>query len=113
MNDVASLVLHVPAAGDLMAVIRSVDNLRRELGDQVVIEVVAHGPGLEVLLAESAVAAQVADRLAAGVAFTGCQNTLNGRGLTSADLVPGVAVAGSGLAHAAQRQWQGYAYVRL
>jgi intracellular sulfur oxidation DsrE/DsrF family protein len=92
------------------AVLRNVANLI-EAAHPDAIEVVCHGPGLDVLLAGSAVSDDVRDLQAAGAEFVGCANTLASRHLAPSDLVDGTVVVPSGVAHLAERQWDGWAYL--
>jgi intracellular sulfur oxidation DsrE/DsrF family protein len=92
------------------AVLRNVSNLLQAAQPDA-IEVVSHGPGLDLLLPGSAASDDVRALQAAGVEFVGCANTLASRHLTPSDLVDGTVVVASGVAHLAERQWDGWAYL--
>lgn len=94
------------------AVQRNVMNLRADLGPQVTIELVAHGPGVELMTGESGLAGGIAHLVAIGVTPLACLNTLASRALTPEALLPGVGVVPSGIGHLARRQLDGWAYVR-
>ncbi len=104
--------MHIPHADHLAAILRNVSNLRAALDPDDKIDVVTHGPGLDLLLETTEHAATVTDLIRQGVQFSACRNTLASRALTAADLVPGATLIDSAVGHLAQRQWDGYAYLR-
>lgn len=94
------------------AILRNVLNLTADLGATVPVEVVAHGPGVQLLTGESGLDAEVAQVIAAGVRLVACCNTLRAQELTAEDLLPGVGTVPSGVGHLARRQLEGWAYLR-
>lgn len=109
------VVWHVPEGGDVLVdrVLRNIMNLLEDLSpDDVEVEVVAHGAGLPLVLAATPGGDRVADLQRQGVVFLACQNTMTNRGLTTADLLPGVGVVASGVGELVRRQGQGWSYVR-
>jgi intracellular sulfur oxidation DsrE/DsrF family protein len=111
---VTGVVVHLAEAGAerQSAVLRNVLNLRADLGPDVAVELVAHGPGVELLTGESGLREAVSGLGSAGVRALACRNTLAARGLTPEDLLPDVGTVGSGVGHLARRQLEGWAYVR-
>lgn len=110
----SGVVVHL-AEGDpgrQSAVLRNVMNLRADLEPMVSIELIAHGPGVELMTGESGLADGVAQLVSIGVTPLACLNTLASRGLTPEDLLPGVGVVPSGIGQLARRQLEGWAYVR-
>ncbi len=85
---------------------------RGENRDRLVVEMVANGPGISAVTSGSTVTADVAALLARGVIVLGCANSLSARGLTPADVLPGVRVVPAGISHLVRRQHEGWAYVR-
>ena len=60
-------------------------NVQQELGaDKVQIEIVAYGPGIGMLKADSPVSGRVAQAVKAGVAMVACENTMIALNLTEA-----------------------------
>lgn len=110
----SGVVVHLAEAGTerQSAVLRNVLNLRADLGPGVPVELVAHGPGVELLTGESCLDAEVRQVLDQGVRLLACRNTLASRGLAPDDLLPGVGMTPSGVGHLARRQLEGWAYVR-
>ena len=88
-------------------------NLQVDLGAaNIDIELVAYGPGIGMLKADSAVGNRVEEALAAGVKVLACENTMRGAKLTSADMLTKVGLVPSGVVEITQRQMQGWAYLR-
>jgi intracellular sulfur oxidation DsrE/DsrF family protein len=87
-------------------------------GDDVVIEMVAYGPGLNMLIAGES---PVAERISAmslemgNLSFAACGNTLKGmeaKAGYSVPLMPEAVVVPSGVVRLIELQEEGYAYVR-
>ena len=76
------------------------------------IELVAFGPGVNMLKADSPVKHRIADALKAGVTINACQNTMNGMKLTPADMLPEIGYVPSGVVEVMKKQQQGWAYIR-
>lgn len=93
----------------------NIENLRRALGAELRdVEVIAHGPGLGLVLRTNAAQAARIEALSSrGVRFLACENTLTRRKLGKADLLPFVGTVDSGVAHVVRRQKQGWQYIRV
>ena len=88
-------------------------NVQADLGkDKVQIEIVAYGPGLNMLKAESKVAARLAEALDNEVALLACENTMTNTKVTKADMYGGVSFVLAGVTHIMKRQREGWAYIR-
>jgi intracellular sulfur oxidation DsrE/DsrF family protein len=88
-------------------------NAQAELGaGNVVIEIVAFGPGVAMLKAGSDVAARLAEAGQAGIRALACENSMRGFKLTHDQMAPTVGYVPSGVAHLIRRQTEGYAYIR-
>jgi intracellular sulfur oxidation DsrE/DsrF family protein len=95
------------------AVLNNVENLRKALpGTRV--EVVAHGPGLQLLMREhnSEVAARMEDLAKQGVVFAACQNTMKRMNVSPDQLSPFAQTVDSGVAEIVRKQQAGWAYLR-
>ncbi len=93
--------------------LNNVRNAQRELGAQNIdIEVVAFGPGLDMLRDDSVVASRVEEAIAAGVRFVACRNTMQAQHLTEAVMAPGIGYAQAGVVEIIRRQAEGYSYLR-
>ena len=80
--------------------------------DEVELELVAYGPGIGMLKADSPVAKGVAEALKNGARVVACENTMKGQKLGYADMLPNIGYAPSGVVELMRKQQQGYAYIR-
>jgi hypothetical protein len=88
-------------------------NVQQDLGKQnVQIEIVAYGPGLGMLKAESPVAARLASALDDSVGLLACENTMHNTRTTKADMFGGISYVQAGVTHIMKRQREGWAYIR-
>jgi intracellular sulfur oxidation DsrE/DsrF family protein len=88
-------------------------NVQAELGKQnVQIEIVAYGPGLAMLKAESKVEARLAQALDDSVGLIACENTMFNTKTTRADMYSGISYVTAGVTHLMKRQREGWAYIR-
>lgn len=95
------------------AVLGNIRNIQADLGKgNVRIAVVAIGPGLGMLLADSLAANDVQDAIAAGVEMVACGNTMKAQKIAKDDLTAGVAVVQAGYVEIVRRQEAGWTYLR-
>jgi intracellular sulfur oxidation DsrE/DsrF family protein len=88
-------------------------NVQQDLGkDNVEIEIVAYGPGLGMLKAESAVASRLAAALDSNVGLLACENTMKNTKVTKAEMYGGIQYVEAGVTHLMKRQREGWAYIR-
>lgn len=88
-------------------------NIQKDLGkDNADIEIVAFGPGIGMLKADSEVTNRVVEAVDSGVQVTACQNTMRSQKLNKEDMNSKVGFVPSGVVEIIQRQQQGYAYLR-
>ena len=88
-------------------------NLQSDLGAaNVDIEIVAYGPGIGMLKADSAVGTRVDEALASGVKVVACENTMRGQKLIKPEMLGGIGYVSAGVVEIMQRQQQGWAYIR-
>lgn len=88
-------------------------NIQTDLGAaNVDIEIVAYGPGIGMLKADSVVGNRVEEAGKAGVKIVACENTMRGQKLTQADMLSGIGYVPAGVVKLMQRQQQGWAYIR-
>lgn len=88
-------------------------NVQADLGkDEVEIEIVAYGPGLAMLRAESPVAGRLAQALDNKVALLACENTMQNTKVDKNDMYGGIKYVQAGVTHLMKRQMEGWAYIR-
>jgi hypothetical protein len=96
-----------------LAILVNIRNIQAELGPgNVAVALVAIGPGLGMLKADSVVANELQDALKAGVEFVACGNSMQAQHVDREDLVDGVAVTKAGYVEIMKRQQQGWTYLR-
>ena len=88
-------------------------NVQQDLGkDNVEIEIIAYGPGLGMLKAESKVADRLAEALDNNVGLLACENTMTNTKVSRNDMYGGIAYVKAGVTHIMKRQREGWAYIR-
>ena len=88
-------------------------NLQADLGAKNVdIEIVAYGPGIGMLKADSVVGNRIGEALGSGVKVAACEVTMRGQKLAKADMLDGIGFVPSGVVELMQKQQQGWAYLR-
>lgn len=93
--------------------LRNLTNLIDELGvEGLQVEIVAHGAGLDLLLAQGRAVDTLRGLGERGVVFLACENTMRRRHLASSDLIPGAQAVPSGIAEVVRRQSDGWSYLR-
>ena len=93
--------------------LNNVRNVQSVLGkDKVVAEIVVYGPGIGMLKADSKVESRVSAALNDGVKVVACENTMTAQKLTRDDMMMGIDFVPAGVVEIAQRQKEGYAYIR-
>jgi hypothetical protein len=93
--------------------LNNAENVQQALGkENVTVEIVAYGPGINMLKAESKVADRLNGALDRNVALLACAASMQKAKVNEADLAGGVKVIPGGVIHIMQRQRQGWAYVR-
>jgi intracellular sulfur oxidation DsrE/DsrF family protein len=76
------------------------------------IEIVAYGPGLEMLKAESKVGDRLAGALDASIGLIACENTMTNQKVPKSAMYPGIDYVKAGVTHIMKRQQEGWAYIR-
>lgn len=88
-------------------------NVQEDLGkDKVQIEIVAYGPGLGMLKAESKVADRLAGALDNSIGLIACENTMTNTKVSRSQMYDGIAYVKAGVTHIMKRQQEGWAYIR-
>jgi intracellular sulfur oxidation DsrE/DsrF family protein len=93
--------------------VNNIQNIIKAWGDNVTIEVVALGPGIELVMHEKSAAAEgVAKMIKTGVIFVACENTMAKKNITKAELIENVGTVPSGVAEIIIKQEQGWSYIK-
>lgn len=88
-------------------------NIQKDLGkDKVELEIVAYGPGIGMLKAESEVANRIQEAVDSGVQVVACENTMRAQKLSKGDMNSTIGYVNAGVVEIMQKQQQGYTYLR-
>jgi len=91
-------------------------NLQKHYGmDNIIVEIVAYGPGLNLLTKKSTQASRVESLAMQDIVFSACGNTMKKMAKKTGkqpQLLEGVAKVPAGVAQIMELQEQGYAYIR-
>jgi uncharacterized protein len=101
----------VPAKWNLT--LNNARNMQDAIGkNNVDVEIVAYGPGIDMLRLESEVGNRIDDALASGVKIVACQNTMKNMKVTQADMLPSIGYVPSGVVELMRKQKEGWSYIR-
>ncbi len=93
--------------------LNNVNNAQQDLGAaNVDIEVVAYGPGINMLKFESPVAERIDAAIKAGVKIAACENSMKALKLAKPDMDASIGYVPAGVTEIIKRQYEGYAYIR-
>ena len=106
--------VNVPGTSAYGTVLGNVKNLQLAFApEKVEVEVVCHGPGINMLFNDSkATRPRVLALIHNGIHFAACHNTMKTMKLSLKDLIPGVAVVPSGVAEVVRKQESGWSYLK-
>lgn len=77
------------------------------------IEILAYGPGIDLLKQGSPTAQPLADLEKLGVHFVACETAMRAHHIAKADLLPGVTSVPSGVVELVRKQEAGWSYVKV
>lgn len=87
-------------------------NVQDELGAaNVDIEIVAFGPGINMIKFDSIANSRVSEAMKSGIAVVACENTLRTLKMSRADIITGASFVPAGVVQIMRRQGEGWAYV--
>ncbi len=88
-------------------------NIQKDMGaGRVDVEVVAFGPGIDMLKKDSSVAQRIDAATLSGVKVMACENTMHARKLAKADMLDGIGYVPSGVVEIMRREREGWSYLR-
>lgn len=95
------------------ALFGNIRNVQAELGRaRIAVAVVAIGPGIDMLKADSLVANRVEEAMADGVRFVACENTMKAQHVPRDDMLDRIDYVPAGFAEIIRLQQEGWAYLR-
>jgi len=90
-----------------------VRNIQAERGkDNVTVELVVFGNGIDMLKFDSPLANRIDETLASGAAVLMCRNTMTARKVVDKDMLPKIGFVKAGVIEILDRQKQGWAVIR-
>lgn len=91
----------------------NIKHLQETWHKDVQIEVVAHGPGIELLVkAKTTQQEKISELKSAGVVFDACMNTMKARNLTKDAIVADAGFVPSGVVEVVTKQEEGWSYLK-
>jgi hypothetical protein len=95
-------------------VLNNAANLQKNVGkENIEIEVVANGPGLDMFKLESQVGDRMGDAIKNGIEMKACATTMKAFKLTDKDLFPGVGTVPGGVIEIMQKEEAGWTYLKI
>lgn len=93
--------------------LNNVRNIQNRVGEKNAdIEIVAYGPGIDMLKSNSPVGGRIGETMATGVRVLACENTMQGRKLTRKNMLPKIGYVPAGVVELIAKQQEGWAYIR-
>lgn len=88
-------------------------NVQDELGaSNVDIEIVAFGPGINMIKLDSVANSRVSEAIKSGISVVACENTLRTLKVNRSEIIAGVSFVPAGVVQIMRRQAEGWSYVR-
>jgi intracellular sulfur oxidation DsrE/DsrF family protein len=92
---------------------KQLNNLKNGWGDTVMIEVVCHGPGIELLMQEKSTQASEIQKLQQrGIVFVACENTMHEKKILHNSILPQIKFVTMGIGEIVLKQEQGWSYIK-
>ena len=85
----------------------------KEAAPTMQLEVVCHGPGMDMLMSDRSVVQEKIKELAGkGIVFLACENTITERKLDRTKVLPEAGYVKAGIIHIVERQEEGWSYIK-
>jgi uncharacterized protein len=105
--------VNLPGESAYKLVLNNIENMRKAFAPEPVeVEVVCHGPGLDMLLTSNSLGKRMERLSTAGVVFAGCANTIRGRKIDRKKLYAFVHVVPSGVVEVVRKEEAGWSYLK-
>jgi len=106
------VVFHIDDSARWKRLLANVHNFVSGTEDTVSLEVLANGDAVSALTSTATLRSRIGPLARRGVRFIACENSMVVLGLSTEELIPEVDRVPAGVVHLAQRQWQGWAYIK-
>ena len=110
------VVMHLSSNDTLVwkGLINNLKNLKAGWGDNVQIEVVAHGAGIEMLMTSKTTQQQkITEFKSKGIVFVGCENTMRERKIAKDAIIAEAGFVPMGVGEIIMKQEQGWSYIKV
>jgi intracellular sulfur oxidation DsrE/DsrF family protein len=116
-NDVVKhhIVMQLVSGDELVhkGLIKQLNNLKNGWGDTVAIEVVCHGPGIELLMKEKSTQQNEIQKLIKrDIVFVACENTMREKKISYEAILPNTKFVVMGIGEIVIKQEQGWSYIK-
>lgn len=92
---------------------KNVKHLKEGWGDSLAIEIVAHGPGLNLLVQQKTTQWEAIKKFKAmGIDFVACENTMKERSISRESIIPEARFVRMGLGEVVLKQEAGWTYLK-
>lgn len=110
----ARVVFHINEAEKLSMLMNNTINVRNDLGEDAIIEVVVNGPAITRLASFSNTGEILQKMIDAGIEIGGCSNAIRASQLDPSRLYPGVhIIQEGGITRLIRLQQKGYVYIKM
>ncbi len=93
--------------------VNNLTNLKNGWGDNVEIEVVAHGPGIDLIRkSKTNKEKAIADFKNQGIVFVGCENTMKRKNIPMSDIIESAGTVPMGIGEVIMKQEKGWSYIK-
>jgi len=94
-------------------ILNNTKNAQDDVGgpDKIDIEIVAYGPGINMLKKESVVGERIGELVKTGVKVVGCENTMKGFKLSKDEMLATIGYVAAGVTELMKKQEEGWAYI--
>lgn len=109
------IVMQLTSADTMVhkGLMKQLNNLKTGWGDTVNIEVVCHGPGIELLLSNKSKFSQQINQLQQkGIDFVACENTMLEKKINKTEILPNMIFVRMGIGEIILKQEQGWHYIK-
>jgi intracellular sulfur oxidation DsrE/DsrF family protein len=110
-----TMVIHVTDNDEVKwnQALNNAGNLKKKYGKNIQVEIVVNGPGLKMMMFDSAVGNRMETAVKSGIDLMACGATMKAEKVEKKDLYPGVKVVPGGVAEIMEKQELGWSYIKI
>lgn len=110
------VVMQVTSSDTLVwkSLMNNLKHLKAGWGDSVIIEVVVHGPGIDLLTkGKTTQQEKITQFTTMGINFMACENTIRERKIPKENIIPEAGFVKMGVGEIVMKQEQGWSYIKV